>query len=180
MIARAWIALASVILALPAEAASRDCVPVKQLLSTHAFQRYPAGSAHGPWRMPNVQQGTAHLFRTSIRADARGAPDFAGRYKVIQLGCGAGTVCPAFVDRVSGNVVFVPEFRNVSWVLSDFAGAKEVERLTYRRDSRLLVIFGSRNEDERTAGLSLYDWRAGRPHLVRFVPATKLCRENAK
>lgn len=180
MIGRALLALVPVLFPLPVAATPKNCVLVKQLLSPAAFRRYPAKPAHGLWRAPDVRNGTARLFRTRLRDDARGAPDFAGRYKVVRLGCGAGAICPAIVDRVSGRVTFVPQFHSVSWILSDFAGARDVERLTFRRDSRLLAIFGLRNEDQRTSGVSLYDWRGGRPRLVRFVPAVQLCPEIAK
>ncbi|MET0308848.1 MAG: hypothetical protein ABW023_09095 [Sphingomonas sp.] len=156
-----------------------DCISVAQLLSSAGFRHYPAKASRGPWRAPDVRRGTARLFRTRLREDSRGAPDFAGHYKIVQIGCGAGTVCPAIVDKATGHVDFVPAFRSVGWVLSDFAGAGDIERLTYRRNSRLLVLFGMRNEDERTSGVTLYDWRAGKPHLVRFVPAERLCQEDA-
>jgi hypothetical protein len=159
-------------------AATKDCIPVARFLSPATFRHYPAKAAHGPWHAPDVRHGTAHLYRTRLREASRGQPDFAGRYKIVSIGCGAGTVCPAIVNKATGQVHFVPAFRSVGWVLSDFTGAKKVERLNYRRDSRLLVILGMRNETERTGGVTLYDWRDGRPHLVRFVPAARLCQEN--
>jgi len=174
---RTLLALAAMLAPHPAMAAPESCLQVSQLLSPKIFRRYPARSGLGPWREPDVRHGNAHLYRTRLREDAQGRPDFAGHYKMVALGCGAGTICPAIVNKATGKVHFVAEFRNVGWELNYFAGAKDVERLTYRRDSRLLVVFGIRNEQERTGGVTLYDWRGGKPHIVRFVPSAKLCRE---
>lgn len=169
-----WIALAAA-----AAAPAAECISVPQLISAARFRDYPAKPAHGPWRAPDVRHGNAHLFRTRLREDSRGEADFAGHYKVVWIGCGAGTVCPAIVDKASGQVSFVPAFREIGWIMSDFEGAKDIERLTYRRDSRLLILFGMRNEEERTGGVTFYDWRGGKPHLLRFVPAAQLCQESA-
>lgn len=179
MIARASLLLVAVLAPLPAMAADA-CISVRSLVSPAVFARYPASAVRGPWRAPDVRKGDAHLFRTRLREDSRGSPDFAGRYKLVQIGCGAGTLCPAVVDKLSGQVIWAPQFRSVGWMFSDFRDADDVERLTYRRNSRLLVIFGARNEDERYAGVSYYDWRGGKAHLVRFVPAERLCAEEAK
>lgn len=178
MIARGVLLLASLLAAIPSSAA--PCLKVADLLANAPFARYPAKHLAGPWHAPDVSRGTAHLFRTRLREDSRGAPDFAGRFKMVAIGCGAGAVCPAIVDKGSGRVAFVPEFRSVSWLFSDVAGADSVDRLTYRRNSRLLVLFGARNEEERSGGVTFYDWRGGRPHLVRFVPEERLCLEEAK
>lgn len=178
MIARGVLVLAAA--AMPLPAAAEACMTVRSLVSPAVFARYPATVARPPWRAPDVRPGDAHFFRTRLREDSRGSPDFAGHYKLVPIGCGAGTICPAFVDKRSGRVIWAPQFRSVSWIFSDFRDADDIERLTYRRDSRLLVVFGARNEDARFEGVSFYDWRGGRAHLVRFVPAERLCQEEAK
>lgn len=167
---RAALALLLASMAAPVQA---TCIPVASFQSSAVFARYPVAAAHGPWRMPDVRRGEAHLYRTSLRDFGQGEPDFAGRFKVVENGCGAGAICPIFVDRLSGRVTFVPDLRVVTWMPGDLDSSHE--RLAFSRDSRLLVVTGARNEVEATAGVSLYDWRGGAPRLVRFVPQARLC-----
>jgi hypothetical protein len=156
--------------------AHAGCVRIAHLWSPAVFARYPAATVKGPWRQPDVRRGEPHRFRTMVRLLGQGEPDFAGRYKVAKIGCGAGAACPAFVDRASGKVAFPPALRVLGILPVDLGASKT---LTYRRDSRLLVLVGMRNEDERTAGASLFEWRGNRPHLIRFVPHRQLCVEEA-
>lgn len=54
-------------------------------------------------------------------------------------------------------------------------GSAQVDTLTYRRNSRLLAVVGSPNEQAERAGISYYVWQFGKLKLVRFLPAFKLC-----
>ena len=68
----------------------------------------------------------------------------------------------------------MPTLRVLSYMPVDLGAST---RLTCHRDSRLMVLVGTRNEDERTAGVSLYEWREQGPRLIRFVPERQLCGE---
>jgi hypothetical protein len=145
------------------------------------FRRYPADANwRGRWRAPDVRFGEARRYRTNLRAEGAGPPDFAGRYKVVNHGCGAGMICPLFVNLETGAVRYVPALQSVEWnyEIGDNVGKEigiEDTRLVFRRDSRLLVALGTRNETKQLAGMTLYEWRDGGPRLVRFVPQRKLC-----
>lgn len=143
-----------------------------ELLSDREFARYPARVVQQRPHAPLVQAGEARLYRTVIRDQAKTGPDFAGHFTMIMIGCGAGSVCPAIADTLTGKVYFPPEIRTVSVLMVDAEG---VESMNYRRDSRLLIIAGKTNEDSKSAGLRRYVWENGRLRLLNFVRAATLC-----
>ena len=168
--------LALVLFAVPVQAAS-PCTPLTDLTSDAMFGRYGVAVSKGPWVEPDVRRGDAHYYRSVLRAEGRRTPNFAGHMQIARLPCGAACVQLAFVDRSSGRVRFFPELRTVVSSLVQFAGkgADDIDRLAHRPDSRLLVIVGMRNEEERTAGATLYEWHRERLHLIRFIPEKALC-----
>lgn len=151
--------------------------PFGRLLADSVFRAYPVREAprRTSWAAPSVNTGQARLYRTVIREEAKLGPDFAGHYKLVRIGCGAATTCIAIADAATGKVTFPPNLRVATALLFD-TGQVNVETLNYRRNSRLLIVAGSPNEDERRTGLSYYLWGAGKLRLVRFVPAATLCR----
>lgn len=151
--------------------------PFNQLLSDSVFSRYvvPAARARrSKTAPPEVRAGRARLYRTAIREGARGGPDFAGEFTIIPIGCGAATICLAIADAKTGKVYFPSELKSVEALLVD-TGSLNVHTLNYRRNSRLLIVVGSPNEQRKRAGISYYIWSAGRLRLIRFVPAAGLC-----
>lgn len=167
-------------------AGANRCLPAAGLFSPSAFGRYPAEADwHGARRAPDVRTGDAHLYRTLIRENARSAPDFAGHYKVVRAGCGAGMICPFVLDLRSGRVWRLPELKNVEWDFSranDVARATGIEdsRLVYRRNSRLLIALGTRNENPKLVGAILYEWTDRGPRVLRSVSDSKLCPGSEK
>ncbi|WP_448662708.1 hypothetical protein ACG3SL_18955 [Sphingomonas sp. CJ20] len=160
---------------------ARHCLSAASLFSPDAFGRYPADADwRGVRRAPDVRRGNAHLYRTLIRQNARSAPDFAGHYKIVRAGCGAGMICPLILDLKTGRVWQIPGLKSVEW---GYSRARDVERetgfedsrLVYRRDSRLLVALGTRNEDPKLAGAIQYEWTDRGPQLLRSVPDSQLC-----
>jgi hypothetical protein len=147
------------------------------LVSASRFRAYPVLiKASPPWRTPDVRRGEAHRVRTALRQQGKGPPDFAGYVKVVWIGCGTGSVCPAFVDLKAGRAIFPPALKVVSesFAIRDVPGIDDL-RLIYRPDSRLLAVVGVRNEDNRLEGVYLYDWNDGQPKLIRSVPIRALC-----
>ncbi|MCG5075352.1 hypothetical protein [Paraburkholderia tagetis] len=78
-------------------------------------------------------------YRTAIRDAAKGPINFAGRYVLASWGCGAGCVMAAAIDTQSGRVTSLP-FSVSDWPLD------VTEPLSYRANSCLLIVHGSRNE----------------------------------
>ena len=152
-------------------AAAKSCIPVATLVTPAAFHKYATSAIwRGPWHKPDVQSGVAHLYRTVVRSEAVGPPDFAGQYKVVRLGCGAGLTCPLIADLKTGKILFVPALGSVAGSLSiaEIPGIDD-PRLVYRADSRLLVAVGARNEKERLTGATLFEMRHDHLHLIRFI-----------
>ncbi len=150
--------------------------PFNKLLSDDVYSRYPARVPEGAITpaSPDVRRGKPHLYRTVIREQAAGGPNFAGHYTLIRIGCGAGVVCPAIADVGTGKVFFPPELEQAEALLVD-TGDIGVETLNYRRDSRLLIVVGTTNEDPKTTGMSYYLWQSGKLRLLRFIPERRLC-----
>lgn len=76
-----------------------------------SFDKYPiTNTFRGPYVKPNVSTpARVHRFRTVIREGSEGAPDFAGRFRVVHWGCGANCHAFALVDKKTGQVYLVPE-----------------------------------------------------------------------
>lgn len=123
---------------------------------------------------PVVAHGSAHLYRTVIRAGAKAGPNFADHFTIITIGCGAGTACVAIADAQTGRVYFPPTLKSAEALIRD-TGPHEPETFNYRRNSRLLIVVGSPNEDLKNEGMTYYLWRSGRLTRLRFVTAAKLC-----
>jgi len=150
------------------------------LVGNEVFDRYPARIPAGTSKpvAPDVGRGQAHLYRTVIREAAGKGPNFAGHYTLIRIGCGAATVCPAIVDARTGKVFFPPELVSAEALLVD-TGDTGVETLNYRKDSRLIIVVGTPNENLKNEGMSYYLWWSGKLTRIRFVPKAKLCAEGS-
>jgi len=146
------------------------------LLSNRVFNEYAAEVAPSDEKTvpPIVKTGRAHLYRTVIREGAKRGPNFAGHYTVIEIGCGAATVCLAISDARSGKVYFPSNLNDATALLVD-TGNVDVATLNYRKNSRLLVVIGLPNENPKRAGASYYVWKSNKLQLIRFIPANKLC-----
>lgn len=159
----------------------KSCIPIANVISPAEFGRHPVDVvARGPWRKPNVRRGMGHLYRTVLSREGSAPPNFAGHYKVVTHGCGAGMTCPLFIDLKTGKVTFAAAIASVEHLydLPDVAGIDDV-RLVCRADSRLLVAVGTRNEDLRLTGATLFEWREGGLQVIRFIPKDALCLDTA-
>lgn len=153
----------------------RRCpAPFAQMLSDKTFSAYAVKApARGSRPVPaDVRTGEAHLFRTVIREGAKRGPDFAGHYTLIPIGCGSATTCIAIADAQTGKIYFPPELKSATSLMVETG---DIERINYRRNSRLLIVIGYVNENPKSAGASYFLWRSGKLSLVRFTPAYRLC-----
>jgi len=150
--------------------------PFDALLGKEVFdtQAVPTPAMTTTPTAPIVKHGMARLFRTVLREGAKQPPNFAGHYTIIEIGCGAGTRCPAILDAETGKVFFPPELKVAEALMMD-TGPGDFETLNYRLDSRLLVVVGTANENYGQEGVYSYVWRDERLTLFRFLPAAEIC-----
>jgi len=100
---------------------------------------------------PILDTPRARKFRTRPRLGADVGPNFADHYTVATWGCGSGCHALAIIDAESGKVFFDP---TILWV--GMCKFREEEPIRYRRDSRLLIIAGARNDQGN--GTYYYEW----------------------
>ncbi|HVF66749.1 MAG TPA: hypothetical protein VM914_03745 [Pyrinomonadaceae bacterium] len=101
------------------------------------FEDYPAKEVYkGPVADVRLDGRRARMFRTRLREDSRGGPNFAGRYTVVIWGCGTGCAQMGVVDSKTGRVYFPPvEYMDIP-DMEDEA----VRSQWFRLDSRMLRI----------------------------------------
>jgi hypothetical protein len=125
----------------------------------------------GDFSVPNtagIEAHAVHLsskeakrYRTVLRREAHEPANFAGHYRMVNLGCGASCAYPAVIDLKTGNVV-IPGFHTV-------AAGGSWDPLEFRPDSRLLIVNGDLGETGKEVGTHYYEWDGQRLHLLQFV-----------
>jgi hypothetical protein len=109
-----------------------------------------------------VSSSRARMFRTMLRTNAEEGVNFAGHYIVATWGCGSDCHSLAIIDARTGNVYFTP---SVLWVGGQLY--QEEDRLQFRKDSRLLIVAGARNDEG--SGRYFYVWRNNQLKFIRAV-----------
>ena len=145
------------------------------------FEDYPA-ARHGKPGVPVRWRDSAmsRMFRTRLIEWSRERPNFAGHFILATWGCGTDCTQLAIIDARSGKV-FHPQgvTANVAVnvhpdLLAPAGGLMDAWHgagaLRYRADSRLLVLIGSPNEDNRRRGISFYTWTGTQLKRIRHVP----------
>ncbi|WP_395390827.1 hypothetical protein WBP07_09755 [Novosphingobium sp. BL-8A] len=132
--------------------------PFEHLFSENAFKTHPVSVPVYMRTPPDVRAGRAHLYRTVISSDAAAGANFAGHYTISSAGCGTRTACIAFIDQRSGKVHFPAEMLEASRLWADI-GDRDYAALHYRRNSNLLVLVGSANENSDREGISIISGR---------------------
>jgi hypothetical protein len=105
----------------------------------------------------------ARRFRTVIREQAKQGANFAGHYTVVEIGCGAACVELAVVNAKTGDVYFQP-FPIMFGMMEDQQELLRNYPQQYRRDSRLLIAFGSPKNGGK--GMYFYKWEKNRFRLI--------------
>jgi len=134
------------------------------------FEDYPARMYTGPvaavrWRADRE----ARMYRTMLKETVRGQrPNFAGHFIVGHWGCGMSCVMTKIIDARTGQVFHPAGVETNSEVnLDDSFYASGT--LRYRPDSRLFVLIGVPEEDEKRRGISFFEWTGSRMKLLRRV-----------
>lgn len=102
-------------------------------------------------------------YATRIREASHQRPNFAGHYVLASWGCGASCVSSVAIDAKTGHVAWLP-FTVCCWDVD------VKEPIESRRDSRLIVVHGSRNETG--SGTYYYVLDKGGFKLVKAVEKT--------
>jgi hypothetical protein len=99
-------------------------------------------------------------YATQLREAQKHPVDFAGHFVLATWGCRAGCVMGAAIDAKTGAVAMLP-FTVSDWPLD------VTDPLSYRKDSSLLVIRGSRNE--KGSGTYYYHFDGRKFRLVKAI-----------
>jgi hypothetical protein len=132
------------------------------------FEDFPAGEIYkGRSATPKVVDQGARLFRTRIREGAEKGPRFAGRYAVAQWGCGSGCGSMALVNSEDGSVHWAP------FSILAIPVDQEQPAVSFRLDSRLLIVRGCPEDNFSACGSYYYEWTGKAFKLLRKIPAKK-------
>lgn len=92
-------------------------------------------------------------YRTVISDGGKQAPDFAGIYRVATWGCGTDCRGFAIINRVNGIVYTPSSFELLAGVMGN-----SENRVQYRQDSRLMILTGILDDDEKREGKYFFEW----------------------
>ncbi|MCE3607129.1 hypothetical protein LXA47_26530 [Massilia sp. P8910] len=148
---RAHAALGALVAALPAWASAAP-----------RFADYPAPAIYqGRGAQPLLADAHSRHYATRLRDAATEKPDFAGRYVLATLGCGASCTMSTAIDAKTGAVAWLP-FTVCCW------DADVEDHLEYKLNSRLLIVHGARNE--QGGGTHYYQFNGKRFAEIRTPP----------
>ncbi|MCX6220021.1 MAG: hypothetical protein NTZ69_03440 [Bacteroidia bacterium] len=114
----------------------------------------------------------ANNYRTNLKnALKNNEVNFAGKYIIAQWGCGTCCTETVIIDAKTGNVFFPVELQGV---LAGGLAMGDHDMVEYKKDSRLLVIYGYAGSDDESSkesplGISYYLWTNGELKLLKFV-----------
>ena len=135
--------------------------PVSAQQAVPRFEDFPVEAMFEQTPAPVIlASARARMFRTVLTAQAKKPPNFAGRYRVATWGCGSDCHAFAIIDARTGSVYF---HRDALWV-GGLPGNDD-DRIQFRKDSRLLVLVGARNDQGE--GKYYYEWTGTRLILIR-------------
>ena len=131
------------------------------------FSCYPAQPVHHA--LPRAIHGggklTHDLADDVLWTIGRNPMDAAGHFTLAEVGCGTDCIQLASVDLLTGNVRWLPQTIS-SWPI------KMLQPVFYRRNSRLVTVFGQLNE-QGTIGPFHFLLDADGFHLI---PDDQICR----
>ena len=107
------------------------------------FEDYPVAKTHsGKPATAKVERADDRMFRTRIREGAAKGPNFAGRFTVVQWGCGSGCASTVIVDAGNGTIYHLPaaELGCTDAMCSMNMLCQTEAAPWYRLDSELLIV----------------------------------------
>lgn len=136
------------------------------------FEDYPA-EVHRLKKRTPVQMTTrlARRFRTVLRDAASREPDFAGDFIVGQWGCGARCAQWAVINPKTGHVATQKDYQVVVGNNID-----DADMLSYRRDSRLIVVEGSADDENSSHdGLTYFAFDGKAFRKIAYYSTREYC-----
>jgi hypothetical protein len=136
------------------------------------FEQFPATEKFsGKPAAPVLKTSGDRGFRTMIREGASKGPNFAGYLTIATWGCGSSCWQIAVIDARTGQINHdLPELFSF-WSLKFPDGTDDdrdaFEPLSYRLDSRLLIMHGCPNEKD--CSLRYYEW-TGKTFATQVAP----------
>jgi hypothetical protein len=132
----------------------------------------------------NVASGQARMFRTNLRAAAKGGVNFAGHYILTGWGCGTNCAQMAVIDARTGRAYFPRELEGVGIGYCDLPAGDvatdapaENDMLSgafFKPNSRLLVFQGFKggdlNKTHSKCGNNYWEWTGSSLRQVAFKP----------
>ena len=101
-------------------------------------------------------------YKTRVNEASTQSPNFAGHYVLSSFGCGSACIMSFALDKKTGKVAWLP-FTVCCWDNAD----SDFEPIAFRKNSRLIVVTGSRNEQGK--GIYYYEFQQGEFVLIRQV-----------
>jgi hypothetical protein len=111
------------------------------------------------------------MFRTRLRELGKDKVNFAGRYIIGAIGCGAECLTFAVIDAKTGRVFHVP-FSVCCWFDSESADPVE-DAFYFKIDSNLIIFYGLLNEDQKRFGTYFYKFDNGKFTEIKYLPAKR-------
>lgn len=143
-----------VILMFPAYAAQEPSV-------TPSFSHYQAAVASvKQGAKPKLLSNQDREFKTRLVEASKHNVNFAGHYVLSWFGCGASCIMAFALDKNSGKVSWLP-----FTVCCTEAVDAQAAPLVFKKDSRLVVVTGSRNEQGK--GVYFYEFNQGQYVLLK-------------
>jgi hypothetical protein len=144
-----------------------------QRKDTPKFKDYPVSEMYRGKNAPLRLTRDDRMFRTRLKwAVDNQKVDFAGRYIITSWGCGAGCIQGAAIDAKTGKVSWWG-FSLCCWsgdqddVANGFSFRGNL--VEFKKDSRLIVFYGVRNEEDGDHGVHYYKLENGRFVHLRSV-----------
>lgn len=167
-----------------AEGIGKNCYPIsaKGLIHKDAprFDQYPvkAEQIKKPVMVNLKSHPDARTYRTMLRQGASKGPNFAGHYSVVGWGCGTSCTQFAVVDLKSGKVIFPDDFTGVMGLhfdADDFEneGGGPFWGIRNKINSRLLIVVGMLDEDEKQEGAYYYLLEKGKLKRIFSINVKK-------
>jgi hypothetical protein len=168
---------------------SRFCfIGVSDLADATAphFDQYPVKGAlpGGHANLDTHSNPVARTYRSVLRQQMSEGANFAGHYKVAVWGCGSSCAMFAVVNLNTGRVITPMTVYSVSGVhlgADDFLPESDSREwgFRYKKNSHLLVLVGTMNEDESMEGAFYYLLRTEKLVLVhKTLAERKTCLTN--